>query len=121
MDNNRQQVKDFINGLSTSQFIEWMNKSFLDVYEHGFFCDIHKMDDNSYWTEYLKPLGCNIAWGVANGCEKYFFNKEDTYVQYNEVEGYFMTFDNKDDFFTKIVDIDYIIDDVISKGINITL
>lgn len=115
----RERIKDFINSLNTNQFIEWMNNDYLDNQTHGKFCKIHEMIDDSYWNEYLKPLGCDIAWGVANGCQRNLFNKTDNYVQYDGIDCFFFTFEDKEDYLTNITNIDTIIDEIINSNIKI--
>jgi hypothetical protein len=98
--------------MSTEEFVRWMNSEFLDPHEHGHYCKIHEMTDDNYWTTYLRPLGCDIAWGVANGVNRGCFSKTEQYVQYIGDDNSFVTFDDKQQFFDEICPLDVILEDM---------
>ena len=85
------------------EFVEWMNNEFLDPHNHGKLCKIGRMDSEHYWFDYLRPLGCDIAWCVANGVEQGWYRKSDDYVQYIEGDGYFVTFSTIDDYYDEVM------------------
>lgn len=109
MDKQSLDLKTWIENMSTEEFVQWMNQVFLNPHDHGRYCKIHKMGNDRYWQEYLRPLGLDIAWGVATGVEIGEFRKTDTWVQYIEDDCKFITFDSKEQFFNEIWPLDDII------------
>lgn len=117
---NKQPFKDDLRvrlqSMTTEEFVQWMNSEFLDPHEHGHYCKIHEMTDDNYWTTYLRPLGSDIAWGVANGVNKGCFSKTDLYVQYVGDDNFFVTFDNKQQFFDEVWPLDALVEDMSCRG-----
>lgn len=109
-------IRERLDYMTTEQFIEWMNYEFLDPHEHGHYCKIHEVMDDSYWTDYLRPLGYDIAWGVANGVNKGCFSKSERYVQYISEDNSFVTFDNKEQFFDEVWPLDLIVEEMSCRG-----
>ena len=105
-------MREKILNMSTEEFVQWMNDEYLDPYQHGRFSKIHEMTDDNYWTTYLRPLGCDIAWGVANGVNRGCFSKTEQYVQYIEDGDFFVTFDDKQQFFEEICLLESLIEDM---------
>lgn len=87
----------------TEEFVKWMNKEFLDPHNHGKLCNIGRADSEYYWFDYLRPLGCDIAWCVANGVEQGWYRKSDDYVQYIDGGDYFITFNTIDDYYDTVM------------------
>lgn len=104
-------MKTKIQKMTTEEFVKWMNEEFLDPYEHGRFSRIHKMNDDKYWAEYLRPLGCEIASGVENGVISGSFSSNEQYVQYIDDNSRFISFDSKEQFFNEVYPLDAIIEE----------
>ena len=96
----------------TEEFVKWMNKDFLNPYDHGHYCKIHKMNDEKYWQNYLRPLGADIAWGIATGVEFGMFYKTSTWVQYIEDDCKFISFETKEEFFSNIMSLEDILEEL---------
>lgn len=116
MDKQFLDLKTRIEDMSTEEFVQWMNEEFLDPHEHGHYCKIHEMTDDNYWTVYLRKLGYDIAWGVANGVNKGCFSKTERYVQYIGEENCFVTFDDKEQFFSEVWPLDALVEDMSCRG-----
>ena len=116
MDKQFLDLKTRIENMSTEEFVQWMNQVFLNPYDHGRYCKIHKMNDEEYWQNYLRPLGADIAWGIATGVEFGVFYKTSTWVQYIEDDCKFISFETKEEFFNEIWPLDDIIYEMSCRG-----
>lgn len=88
--------------MTTDEFVEWMNFEFLDPHSHGHLSLIFRMNDDYYWTSYLKGIGSYIALSIANGIEQGRFRKTDTFVQYRIDDNTMVSFNDKEDFFERV-------------------
>lgn len=86
----------------TEEFVNWMNRHFLDPHDHGKCCKIYRTDSDSYWTSYLKSLGADIMYALVEGIESGTFDHYHTYVQYLEGDSRFISFDTMDEFFANV-------------------
>lgn len=88
---------------NTEEFIKWMNKEFFNPYDHGYYCKIHRIDDDAYWSKYLRPLGAKIAYALVKGTNDYCFDTYNIYAQYIDADEYFLSFDDMEDYFTNVL------------------
>jgi hypothetical protein len=109
MDKQSLDLKTRIENMSTEEFVQWMNEVFLNRNDHGYYCKIHEIDDDKYWSDYMRPIGAEIAIGIAKGVEWGRFNRGERYVMYVEYDDNFITFDTKEQFFNEIWPLDDII------------
>lgn len=108
-------MKEIILSMTTDEFVEWMNFEFLDPHSHGYLSRIFRMNDDYYWTSYLKGIGSNIALSIANGIEQGCFRKTDTFVQYRIDDNTMVSFNDKEDFFERVWPLSEIVEEIIES------
>lgn len=102
-------IRERLDSMSTEEFVEWMNSEFLNRGDHGDYCKIYELYDDNYWSDYVRPMGADIAVGVAKGFKYGRFDYSEQYVLYIDFDDNFITFDTKEQFFDEVWPLDDIV------------
>ena len=97
---------------NTEEFVKWMNEDFLNPYDHGHYCKIHRVDNDAYWSKYLRPLGAEIMYALEKGINDGSYCSYDNYAQYIDADCRFVSFDDKEEYFASIMPLKDILEEL---------
>ena len=97
---------------TTVEFINWMNTEFLDTYNHGHYCKIHRTDNDAYWNKYLRPLGAKMMYALESGINEGSYSSYDNYAQYIDADCKIVSFDDMEEYFTSIMPLKDILEEL---------